>query len=162
MSTIKATPFLEEMVHLVAQFLRKTGNQKEANLLESKYTLPDWIEANNPLLKKGLAKIIKEYVKDSPKIQHYYENRAPEDEEQEEEEKSRSKSRKDNHKKPKDHSPKVHFKAVSPHQNHQQSPITRAKAASPKLSNPSGWMSKFDQPKSLEEINDAKPINKAE
>jgi hypothetical protein len=78
MSTIKATPFLEEMLHLVAQFLHKTGHLKEANMLESKYSLPEWVEANNPLLKKGLAKIIKEYVKSSPKMQQYYENRSPE------------------------------------------------------------------------------------
>ena len=53
--------------------------------MQSKYDLPDWVKVNNPLLKKGLAKIVKEYVKDSPKMLQYYETRAPEDEGEEEE-----------------------------------------------------------------------------
>lgn len=74
---MKASPFLEEMLHLVSTFLRKAGHAEEAELLDQHYTLPAWVEKNNPLFKKGLIKIIKDYVKLNPKLKIYYETRHP-------------------------------------------------------------------------------------
>lgn len=85
MSTVKATPFLEEMLQLVTQFLRKAGYSQESELVEQQFALPAWAGQDNPLLKKGLAKIVKEYVKNTPKIQKYYETRCEDNEDEEEE-----------------------------------------------------------------------------
>ena len=49
-----ATPFLEEILHLVTLFLQKSGHEETAAQLQEHYTLPSWVEHNNPLLKKGL------------------------------------------------------------------------------------------------------------
>ena len=77
MSTNKTTPFLEEILHLIARFLRKMHFNDEAAMVEQHYTLPEWVENNNPLVKKGLSKIIKEYVRNNAKMLKYFESRTP-------------------------------------------------------------------------------------
>lgn len=59
MSTTKPTPFLEEILHLVVLFLSKNGHETQAKQLAKQYELPQWVEEDNPLFKKGLTKIIK-------------------------------------------------------------------------------------------------------
>jgi hypothetical protein len=49
-----------------------------AQQLAETYPLPEWIDTKNPLLKKGLTKIVKEYVKNNEKMLRYYQNRVEE------------------------------------------------------------------------------------
>ena len=65
MSTIKATPFLEEILHLIVLFLIKNGHKAEAKSLQQQYTIPEWVVHDNPLLEKGLIKIVKSFVKNN-------------------------------------------------------------------------------------------------
>ena len=44
------------------------------------------MEKNNPLLKKGLVKVVKEYVRSNEKMMKYFSSRRQPEEEQEEEE----------------------------------------------------------------------------
>ena len=76
---MKASPFLEEMLHLVVLFLKKNGHQAAAKKIEKEISLPEWVLEGNPLFEKGLPKIIKSFVRDNKKIQKYYENRNPEE-----------------------------------------------------------------------------------
>ena len=76
------------MLHLIVLFLKKAGYEDEAASIQEHYTLPEWVERDNPLIKKGLAKIIKDYVKNNAKVQEYLDNRTQDEEEQSEEEKN--------------------------------------------------------------------------
>ena len=40
MSTIKATPFLEEILHLATLFLKKQGYKAQAKTIQENYDLP--------------------------------------------------------------------------------------------------------------------------
>ena len=40
---MKPTPFLEEILQLITEFLLKAGHDKLAAKLESTYTLPAWV-----------------------------------------------------------------------------------------------------------------------
>ena len=58
----KVTPFLEEVVYLVADLLDSLNHTKQANKLKEEFQLPDWVKKDNPLIKKGLTKILKDYI----------------------------------------------------------------------------------------------------
>ena len=123
------------------------------------YELPEWIQANNPLIKKGLTKIVKDYANNNEKILRYYQNRVETQPTQEETKKSRKRSV-DSHRK--SISPKVKAKTRK-HAKQAESPIVSniaspKRAASPKATptNAKGWLSKFEKPKTLEELNEVK------
>jgi hypothetical protein len=61
----------------VALFLDSKGQNELASTLKRTYELPEWISHNNPLFKRGLVKIVKEYVKGNEKMTRYYTNRSP-------------------------------------------------------------------------------------
>jgi hypothetical protein len=56
--------------------LNDQGHTELAAQVSDIYELPDWVKANNPLLKKGLIKIVKDYVRGNEKLLKYYENRS--------------------------------------------------------------------------------------
>lgn len=142
---MSSKPFLEELLHLTSLFLSSNGHKELAEQLQETYELPEWIEQGNPLFKKGLVKIIKEYAKTNEKIAKYYANRtAPEEEEEEVEVKKSSKRKNSNESFAKAVSPRVQTRSVSPKIVAKQSPKVQAKAGG------SSWMSKFEQPKRLE------------
>ncbi len=58
----KVTPFLEEVVYLVADLLDSLNHTKQANKLKEEFQLPEWVKKDNPLIKKGLTKILKDYI----------------------------------------------------------------------------------------------------
>ena len=82
----RISPFLEEVVYLVADLLDSNGHTKRADKLKQEFELPEWVKKDNPLIKKGLTKILKDYIESNPKILKYYTNRKPESEDEASEE----------------------------------------------------------------------------
>ena len=78
----KTTPFLEEVVFLVADLLESLEHTKQADKLKKEFELPEWVKKDNPLIKKGLKKILKNYINSNDKILKYYQNRKPESEDE--------------------------------------------------------------------------------
>lgn len=76
----RITPFLEEVVYLIADLLTSLGHNKEAEKLKKEFELPEWVKKSNPLIKKGLKKILKDYINSNSKILRYYQNRKPDSE----------------------------------------------------------------------------------
>ena len=68
---MKVTPFFEEIVELTAAFLDTLGETKTANRLRTNYQLPEWVSNENPILTKGLIKILKEYARSNTSISNY-------------------------------------------------------------------------------------------
>ena len=67
----KTTPFLEEVVFLVADLLESLEHTKQADKLKKEFELPEWVKKDNPLIKKGLKKILKNYINSKDKILKY-------------------------------------------------------------------------------------------
>lgn len=80
----KITPFLEEVVYVVADFLTSIEHTKEAEKLKKEFELPEWVKKDNPLIKKGLKKVLKDYINENEKVLKYYKNRKPESEAEDE------------------------------------------------------------------------------
>ena len=78
----KITPFLEEVIFLVADLLESLEHTKQADKLKKEFELPEWVKKDNPLIKKGLKKILKNYINSNDKILKYYQNRKPESEDE--------------------------------------------------------------------------------
>ena len=78
----KTTPFLEEVVFLVADLLESLEHTKQADKLKKEFELPEWVKKDNPLIKKGLKKILKDYINSNDKILKYYQNRKPDSEDE--------------------------------------------------------------------------------
>ena len=125
-------PYLEEVLELVRLFLVKGGHDDLAEQLQERYELPAWVREDNPLLKKGLTKIIKDFISNNHKVQHYFENR------QEPQAVSTPLG-----------SPRMQLRS-------DDKPAKKEEGKS------SAWMSMFDQPKRLEDIVDSQTNIQAE
>ena len=62
-------------MELVRQFLVKCQHEDLADQLQQRYELPQWAAQHNPLLKKGLSKVVKEFIQHNDKAEQYYRNR---------------------------------------------------------------------------------------
>lgn len=60
---------------MMVQLLNDQGHEELATQISEIFELPEWIEMNNPLLKKGLVKVVKEYVRSNEKMLKYFANR---------------------------------------------------------------------------------------
>lgn len=60
---------------MMVQLLSDQGHEELAAQIGEIFELPEWIEKNNPLLKKGLVKVVKEYVRSNEKMLKYFANR---------------------------------------------------------------------------------------
>ena len=153
---MKASPFLEEILHLVTLFLKKNGHEAAARKIEQQNSVREWVLEGNPLLEKGLHKIIKSFVRENKKIQKYYENRKPEEsQEDSEQEEEVTKPKKEVSQKKSEKSSKKDGKSklTSPAPLVESSPKMSLRSGSPQVGTTSLWMSKFQMPKKLEEIN---------
>lgn len=61
---------------MMVQLLNDQGHEEIATQISDIFELPEWIEKNNPLLKKGLVKVVKEYVRNNEKMLKYFANRS--------------------------------------------------------------------------------------
>lgn len=119
-----------------------------AQELAHKYQLPAWVEHNNPLLKKGITKIVKDYVRSNHKMLNYYQNRLEVQEGVTTRKQSLDHSRQST-------SPKISAKKI-------KEVVKSPTITKPTEPSKSSWMSKFERPKTLEELNAIKELAKQE